>query len=105
MIQNKIFQKLLHDFIEISCTHLHISKLRAANPQNHVQFPKYIIFVTAAFLLTSCASYKSTWDCPKVRGIGCSSVEYADWVAREQILANKGIVQDKLCTECEDGKE
>ena len=39
--------------------------------------------------LCSCASYKSTWDCPKVRGIGCSSIEYADQVAREQILASK----------------
>ena len=55
--------------------------------------------------LCSCASYKSTWDCPKVRGIGCSSVEYADSVAREQILANQGIAQKKICSECEENKE
>jgi hypothetical protein len=46
-------------------------------------------FVLSALMLSSCASYKSTWDCPKVRGIGCSSVEYADYVAREKILFNK----------------
>lgn len=62
-------------------------------------------FVFSALMLSSCASYKSTWDCPKVRGIGCSSVEYADYIARAQILANKGIVQEKLCNECEESKE
>lgn len=103
--KNKIFQKLLLDFIGIRCTHLRVSKLRAARPQNRVQFPKYIIFVITAFLLTSCASYKSTWDCPKVRGIGCSSVEYADYAARDQILANKGITQEKPCSECDENKE
>lgn len=39
--------------------------------------------------LTGCSSYKTTWDCPKVKGIGCSSVEYADVIAKEQILLNK----------------
>ncbi len=47
---------------------------------------KSCIFVIMVLTLSSCASsYKSTWDCPKVRGIGCSSVEYADRVALEQI--------------------
>jgi hypothetical protein len=39
--------------------------------------------------LTACSSYKSTWDCPRVKGIGCSSVEYADTIAKEQIMLNK----------------
>lgn len=40
------------------------------------------------FSLSGCSGYKSTWDCPKIKGIGCSSLEYADEVAREQILLN-----------------
>jgi hypothetical protein len=64
-----------------------------------------LISIMTLLSLCSCASYKSTWDCPKVRGIGCSSIEYADLVAREQILANKGIVQEKLCSECDENKE
>ena len=40
------------------------------------------------FGLSGCSGYKSTWDCPKLKGIGCSSLEYADEVAREQILLN-----------------
>jgi hypothetical protein len=46
-------------------------------------------------LLSSCASYKTTWDCPKVKGIGCSSLEYADEIARKQILLNTGKKQQK----------
>ena len=45
--------------------------------------------------LTGCSSYKSTWDCPKVKGIGCSSVEYADVIAKEQILLNKRADENK----------
>lgn len=52
------------------------------------------------FTLSSCASsYKSTWDCPKVRGIGCSSVEYADMIALEQIK-QKYSAKYKLPTNC-----
>ena len=40
------------------------------------------------FSLTNCSSYKTSWDCPKVTGIGCSSVNYADEMAKEQILLN-----------------
>jgi len=39
-------------------------------------------------LCSSCSSYKSTWDCPKEIGIGCSSIEYADEVAKDQIILN-----------------
>jgi hypothetical protein len=45
-----------------------------------------LIFI--ATFLSSCAGYKSTWDCPKVKGIGCSSLEYADEIARKQIILN-----------------
>ena len=51
-----------------------------------------IIKITSLLVLlniASCSSYKNSWDCPRVRGIGCSSVEYADLVAKEQIVLNK----------------
>ncbi len=46
-------------------------------------------------ILSSCTGYKSTWDCPKVKGIGCISLEYADEVARKQILLNTTKKQKK----------
>jgi hypothetical protein len=52
-------------------------------------------FILVALVLSSCTGYKSTWDCPKVKGIGCSSLEYADEVARKQILLNTGGKQQK----------
>jgi hypothetical protein len=51
--------------------------------------------VLISIMLSSCSGYKSTWDCPKVKGIGCSSLEYADEVARKQILLNTGEKQKK----------
>ncbi len=51
--------------------------------------------VLISIMLSSCTGYKSTWDCPKVKGIGCSSLEYADEVARKQILLNTGAKQQK----------
>ena len=47
------------------------------------------------FSLAGCSTYKTSWDCPKVVGIGCSSVEYADFVAKEQILLNKAADKNK----------
>ncbi len=44
--------------------------------------------LTIMFGLSGCSGYKSTWDCPRAKGIGCSSLEYADEIAREQILLN-----------------
>jgi hypothetical protein len=50
-----------------------------------------IVFSLLFFsLVCGCSSYKSSWDCPKAKGIGCSSLEYADEMAREQILLNTG---------------
>lgn len=49
---------------------------------------KILISLLMLGTLSSCSSYKTSWDCPKARGIGCSSLEYADEVAREQILLN-----------------
>jgi hypothetical protein len=46
------------------------------------------IFVTLLIVTSGCSGYKSTWDCPKAHGIGCSSLEYADERAKEQIILN-----------------
>ena len=51
--------------------------------------------ILISITLSSCASYKTTWDCPKVKGIGCSSLEYADEIARKQILLNTSKKQKK----------
>ena len=49
-----------------------------------------IFFMLITFILIpGCSSYKTSWDCAKAHGIGCSSIEYADEVAREQIILNK----------------
>ena len=54
-----------------------------------------VVSVSLLITLTSCTSYKTTWDCPKVKGIGCSSLEYADEIARKQILLNTDINNKK----------
>ena len=59
---------------------------------------KILISFLMLVTLSSCSSYKTSWDCPKAKGIGCSSLEYADEVAREQILLNttKARKQNKI---------
>ncbi len=59
---------------------------------------KILISLLMLGTLSSCSSYKTSWDCPKAKGIGCSSLEYADEVAREQILLNtkKARKQNKI---------
>ena len=51
---------------------------------------KVVISILLFSLTSGCSSYKSSWSCPKAKGIGCSSLEYADEMAREQILLNIG---------------
>lgn len=46
------------------------------------------IFIISLLFLTSCSSYKSTWNCPLESGIGCSSIEYADEIAKQEIQLN-----------------
>lgn len=35
---------------------------------------KLFIFVSITLALSSCSSYKETFDCPPCRGIGCESI-------------------------------
>ena len=51
--------------------------------------------ILISIMLSSCTGYKSTWDCPKVKGIGCSSLGIADEIARKQILLNTAKKQKK----------
>ena len=41
-------------------------------------------------VLSGCAKYGGRWRCSNVRGIGCSSIEEAERVAKDQILLNTG---------------
>lgn len=70
---------------------------------------KGLMLISMALTLSNCASsYKSTWDCPKVRGIGCSSVEYADMIAYEQIknkFSKKNITNTPCCNSCNNKQE
>lgn len=54
------------------------------------KFSHIVVLTSLLTALAGCASYKTTWDCPKIKGIGCSSLEYADEIARKQILLNTG---------------
>jgi hypothetical protein len=48
------------------------------------------ILLIIALLLPGCAKYGGNWDCGTVKGIGCSSIDEAERVARDQILLNTG---------------
>lgn len=39
-------------------------------------------------LLAGCSQYKSSWSCRNPEGIGCSSIGYADRIARKNIILN-----------------
>ena len=49
---------------------------------------KTIIILSFLALITGCSQYKSTWSCSNTEGIGCSSISYADLVARKHIILN-----------------
>lgn len=48
------------------------------------------LVIIAAITLSSCAHYKSSWDCKNPQGLGCTSIEYADEIARRHIILNEG---------------
>jgi len=50
----------------------------------------FAIIVAMGLLLSGCAKYGGDWECGTVKGIGCSSIEEAERVARDQILLNTG---------------
>lgn len=48
------------------------------------------VLVVTLMTIAGCSmnGYKNSWDCKKAKGIGCTSVEYADSQARQNILLN-----------------
>lgn len=52
-----------------------------------------LLLLTLLFL-GGCSSYKSTWNCPLEKGIGCSSIKYADEIAQQEILSNSSTETD-----------
>ena len=69
-------------------------KIEKITKQNH-KISKLLSFIVLSFLVSGCSGYKTSWDCPKSKGIGCSSIGYADEMAKEQILLNTGIHSEK----------
>ena len=47
-----------------------------------------IILLTATTALVSCSTYNSSWSCKNPKGLGCTSVFYADEIARKHIVLN-----------------
>jgi hypothetical protein len=58
--------------------------------QNNKNIRSTIIALTLLGLIgiTGCSQYKSSWTCKNPEGIGCSSIGYADRVARKHIILN-----------------
>lgn len=49
---------------------------------------KIIALLLSSSMLCNCSQYKSSWSCKNPEGIGCSSIVYADQVARKNIILN-----------------
>ena len=54
-----------------------------------------VLFLLTSLALTSCSQYKSSWSCPNPEGIGCSSITYADRLARKHII----LAETNACAE------
>jgi hypothetical protein len=57
----------------------------------------YQVFLLSLVLggLSNCSQYKSSWSCPNPEGIGCSSITYADQMARKHIILAEPVVVKK----------
>lgn len=49
-----------------------------------------ILSICTLIMVSGCSfnGYKNSWDCKKSKGIGCTSIEYADSQARNNIILN-----------------
>ena len=53
-----------------------------------------------SILLSGCAGkYKSSWSCKNPEGVGCSSIYYADLIARKHIILNEDKKADKTLSQ------
>ena len=53
------------------------------------------VLILALAELSGCSQYKSSWSCPNPEGIGCSSITYADQIARKHIILSEPEVSKK----------
>lgn len=51
--------------------------------------------VGVLLMICSCSNYKSSWSCESAQGIGCTSIEYADIIARKEIVLNERVENTK----------
>lgn len=69
----------------------HLNKLNLSTlKRKYKVFAKISSVVLILFLVTACSQYKSSWSCRNPEGIGCSSISYADRIARKNIILNDG---------------
>lgn len=52
-----------------------------------------VVMIAIMISVSGCSHYKSTWSCRDPKGIGCSSVRYADMVARKHIVLNEAAIK------------
>jgi hypothetical protein len=52
------------------------------------------LFLLTLLFLSGCSTYRSTWNCPLEKGIGCSSIQYADEIAKLEIQSNSNAETD-----------
>ncbi len=71
--------------------------------QNNKTISPKLSITTMLLLLVSvmsCSPYKSTWSCKIEKGLGCTSITYADELARKEIILNDSLhtsnIEDKL---------
>lgn len=55
--------------------------------------------------LTNCSHYNSSWSCKNPEGIGCSSIGYADRVAKKHIVLNENNELENIDSDNKDNKQ
>lgn len=64
-----------------------ITRIKKVDKENK-KIKQALTLILSLFLFTGCAKYKTSWSCKNPEGIGCSSIGYADRIARKSILLN-----------------
>jgi hypothetical protein len=60
---------------------------------------KLVILALVLGSVSGCAKYKSSWSCQHPQGIGCSSIAYADQIARKHIILDEDKEIDDLSSD------
>lgn len=67
------------------------NKANIRRPERQEVSARIFLAVLMLFLVTGCSQYKSSWSCRNPEGIGCSSISYADRIARKNIILNDDV--------------